>query len=208
MSRTGTVPFSRIEKKGQCGHLLVAGAQHVGGADIAGADRADIAQPGRLRQQQAKGNGAAEIAEHERDDHSKAGQGHFHLASALASVSVNAGARNDGFDTPAFQRAVLEGRVLGAGAQDIILNCPRQVRDRSARNRLALPAPAGPLRAPGFRPALKTWPQPDGPDGMSFIVIQARVPQTAWSPARWRQRRLRRRAAAWCRHSADHGRRR
>src|SRR5689334_19904617 len=47
----------RIGEKGQGRELLVAGAQYIGGADIAGADGPDIAMAGPAGEQQSEGNG-------------------------------------------------------------------------------------------------------------------------------------------------------
>jgi hypothetical protein len=55
--------LAAIQQKRQRGGQLVAGAQHVGRADIAGADLAKIAQPHHPRQDQAAGDGAEEIAQ-------------------------------------------------------------------------------------------------------------------------------------------------
>ena len=42
---------------------LAAGAQHIGGADIARTDLADIAEPGEARENQAEGDRAEQIAD-------------------------------------------------------------------------------------------------------------------------------------------------
>ena len=65
MSATATVPLSMSPSKRRRGELLVAGAQHIGGADIAGADRAQVLRAGEPRQDDAERDGAAQIAEHE-----------------------------------------------------------------------------------------------------------------------------------------------
>ena len=52
------------EKRGG-GERLAAGAQHIGGADIAGADRAQIGPAGRARQHDAEGDRAEQVAERE-----------------------------------------------------------------------------------------------------------------------------------------------
>jgi hypothetical protein len=44
---------------------LRPGAQHIGGPDIAGADRADIGGAGSARQQKPEWNGSEQIAERE-----------------------------------------------------------------------------------------------------------------------------------------------
>ena len=58
----GKRALQRIEQQRRGGEALAAGAQHVGGADVAGADVAHVAEARGLRQQQAEGNGAQEIA--------------------------------------------------------------------------------------------------------------------------------------------------
>ena len=59
--------LERIAKK-RCGcETLASGAQHIGGADIAGADGADVGGAGKPRQDEAEWDRAAEIAERERD---------------------------------------------------------------------------------------------------------------------------------------------
>ncbi len=50
-----------IEQEGQRGEFLAAGAQHVGRADIAGADVADVAKAGKLREDQAERNRAQQV---------------------------------------------------------------------------------------------------------------------------------------------------
>ena len=55
--------LERIEQQRRGGEALVAGAQHIGRADIAGADRADVAEAGDPRQDQAEGHRAEEIAD-------------------------------------------------------------------------------------------------------------------------------------------------
>ena len=62
----GRRAFQCIEQQGEGGKPLVAGAQHIGRADIAGADLADVAKPGGARDQQAERDRAEQIAEHQR----------------------------------------------------------------------------------------------------------------------------------------------
>ena len=63
---TAAVPFSAVEEERQRGEALVAGAQHVGGADVARADGAHVAETGGARQQETERDRAEEIAERER----------------------------------------------------------------------------------------------------------------------------------------------
>ena len=58
--------LQHVEQEGGGGEPLVAGAQHVGGADVAGADLAHVAQPGGAGEQQAEGDRAENVAEDER----------------------------------------------------------------------------------------------------------------------------------------------
>ena len=59
----GRGALERIEQQRQRGEALVAGAQHVGGADVAGADVAHVAEAGRARQKIAEGDRAEQVAE-------------------------------------------------------------------------------------------------------------------------------------------------
>jgi hypothetical protein len=60
--------LQRIEQQCRGGKALVAGAQNIGGADVAGADLAHIAKSGSAGEQKPERNRAQEIAEHERWD--------------------------------------------------------------------------------------------------------------------------------------------
>ena len=51
----GRGALQRVEQERQRGEALVAGAQHVGGADVARADGAHVAETGGARQQEPKG---------------------------------------------------------------------------------------------------------------------------------------------------------
>ena len=57
-SSTASGALEHVAEQRRCGEPLVAGAQHVGRADIAGADRADVAGAGEPRQNQAERNRA------------------------------------------------------------------------------------------------------------------------------------------------------
>ena len=57
-----------VAQQGCRGERLVAGSQHVGGADIARADGADIAEAGQPRKDHAEGDGAEEVAENQREE--------------------------------------------------------------------------------------------------------------------------------------------
>src|ERR1700719_2552640 len=57
--------LEHVAEQGRDGEALAAGAQNIGGADIAGADRAQIRRAGEPRQQNAERNRAAQIAEHQ-----------------------------------------------------------------------------------------------------------------------------------------------
>ncbi len=55
-------PFKCVEKQCRRRQTLVAGPQDVGCADVAGADAADIAEPGKAGEQQAERDRAGEVA--------------------------------------------------------------------------------------------------------------------------------------------------
>ncbi len=57
--------LQQVEQERERGKALVAGAQDIGGADIAGADLTEIAEPGELGEEQSEGDGAEQIAERE-----------------------------------------------------------------------------------------------------------------------------------------------
>jgi hypothetical protein len=59
-------PLAGIEQQRRGGHPAIAGAQHIGGTDIARSDRADV-DANRAGQQQAERNGAKEVPQHGRD---------------------------------------------------------------------------------------------------------------------------------------------
>ena len=58
--------FEHVAEQGRGGQAFAAGAQHVGGADIARADRADVASAGEPGQDQAERDRAEQIADDER----------------------------------------------------------------------------------------------------------------------------------------------
>src|SRR5205823_4795964 len=58
--------FERIADERGGGEPLVSGAQHVGGADAAGADRAKVLRAGEAGEDQPERDGAAEISDRER----------------------------------------------------------------------------------------------------------------------------------------------
>ena len=58
--------LENVAEKRRRGERTAAGAQHVGRADIARTDLADIGSAGEARDQQAERNGAAQIAENKR----------------------------------------------------------------------------------------------------------------------------------------------
>src|SRR6188474_1151085 len=59
-------PLERIEKQSSCSDVLAPGAQHVGCADVTGADVADIAEAGDAGQDQSKGDRAEQVADQQR----------------------------------------------------------------------------------------------------------------------------------------------
>ena len=65
MTSTATVPLSMSPNSVAAASAFLPGAQHIGRADIAGADGANVGRAGKARQQDAEGNRAAEIAEDE-----------------------------------------------------------------------------------------------------------------------------------------------
>src|SRR5262249_48975464 len=58
----GEGAFERIADQRRRGQAFAAGAQHVGGADIAGAEGANVLRAGEPRQDQPEGDGTAEVA--------------------------------------------------------------------------------------------------------------------------------------------------
>ncbi len=59
--------LQHIEQKGGGGKALVAGAQHIGRADIAGADGAHIAEAGGPSEQQSERDRSQQITESQRE---------------------------------------------------------------------------------------------------------------------------------------------
>ena len=64
----GERAFAGVEQQGEGGDVLAAGPQHVGGADIAGPDRADVAEPGGAGEDEAERDGAEQVAGQEGDE--------------------------------------------------------------------------------------------------------------------------------------------
>src|SRR5262249_58029211 len=58
--------LERVAQERQRGQPLAAGTQHVGGADIAGPDGADVASAGEPREQKTEWDRAQKIAERQR----------------------------------------------------------------------------------------------------------------------------------------------
>jgi len=58
--------LQRVEHQRCGGEPFVPGAQHIGGADVARADGADVAQAGEARQDEAEGNRAHQEAARQR----------------------------------------------------------------------------------------------------------------------------------------------
>src|ERR1700755_1713189 len=63
--RYGCCAFEHVAKESRGCEFLIAGAQNVGGADIAGTDRAQVLRAREPRQDDAKWNGATQIAKAE-----------------------------------------------------------------------------------------------------------------------------------------------
>ena len=86
--------LQRVEDKGRGGEVLAAGAQHVGRADVARADRAQIPGAGEARQDQTERDRAEQVAEDEgvkigeRQRHARgAGQNHEKRARAYSCAT-------------------------------------------------------------------------------------------------------------------------
>ena len=62
----GRGALEHVTEERRRGEPLAAGAQHIGGADIAGADAADVGRAGQPRDDEAKRNRAEQVAERER----------------------------------------------------------------------------------------------------------------------------------------------
>ncbi len=60
---TAATPFPTSQTEGHAGERLVAGAQHIGGPDIAGADTADVADAGEPGQQQPERDRAEQVGD-------------------------------------------------------------------------------------------------------------------------------------------------
>src|SRR5690606_14623502 len=71
-----------VTEKGEAGERLVAGAQDIGCADIAGADGADIAEPAEAGQEQAEGDRAEQIAGGNGGEKPRIGEVEMHAAKA------------------------------------------------------------------------------------------------------------------------------
>jgi len=65
--------LQRVAEEGGERQPLAAGPQHVGGADVARADLADVAEPGGARQDEAEGDRAEAVAEDEGDENREHG---------------------------------------------------------------------------------------------------------------------------------------
>ena len=63
--RDGALEHVAEQRRG--GEPLAAGAQHIGGADIAGADGADVLRAGEPREHEPERDRAEQIADNERD---------------------------------------------------------------------------------------------------------------------------------------------
>ena len=91
--------LERVAQQGRGGQTLAAGAQHIGGADIAGADGADVGRAGGARQDQPERNRAEQIADREGDQR-------------RSYVFVDGAAGDDGAHHAAGQAGFIERRVL------------------------------------------------------------------------------------------------
>src|ERR1041384_5558668 len=58
--------FQGVCDKGRSGEVAAASAQHVGGADVAGSDAADIADAGQPREEHAERDRSEQVTEGER----------------------------------------------------------------------------------------------------------------------------------------------
>ncbi len=71
---TATVPFSMSPMSVRAARPLASGAQHVGGADVAGADRAQIAGAGEPGQDLCRRDRTEQVAHHEGDTGEQVGR--------------------------------------------------------------------------------------------------------------------------------------
>jgi hypothetical protein len=67
-------PLERVQEQCRRGEALIARAKHIGCADIARADGADVAEAGETRQKQAEGNRAEEVAGDDRNEVHRIGE--------------------------------------------------------------------------------------------------------------------------------------
>ena len=113
-----------IADQGRGGKALAPGAQHVGRADIAGADLADVAEPGEAGQDHAERDRAEEVAEDEAREERRAMRATSHRFRhdtpqwrPVSRPVEHDPARNHRERHLPFQTGLVEGRVLGARAQ-------------------------------------------------------------------------------------------
>jgi hypothetical protein len=71
----GDGALARVEDEGEEGREPIAGAEHVGRADVARADLADVAQPHRAGDDDAEGDGAEEVGQRRDDQEDEGGRG-------------------------------------------------------------------------------------------------------------------------------------
>src|SRR6185295_1539878 len=117
--------FQQIEQQRERCQGLVACAQDIGRADIAGADLPQIAEPGELGKDESEGDGTEQIAEPKAQE-TKGEQQREGLfpslrrrhrspslnAGRLLSVIVDEATGNEGQQGPTLKPGCIEGRVL------------------------------------------------------------------------------------------------
>ena len=164
--------LQRVEQQGGGRQPLVAGAQHVGRADIARADLAHVAQPGHARQQQAERDRAEQIAEDQRDRRQRVSP-----CPRPASASRDVGceycaARNQVCKTLPCSRAPSKRRVLRARDDAALADDPRRM-SRSTMT-MSAGAPAQACRPAGrrFPPALSTGTRRAATAAQIAIVVE------------------------------------
>ena len=150
--RGGALQHVAEQRRGR--EALAAGAQHVGRADIAGADGADVARAREPGQDQAERDRAEQIADGQRDERCEdSGHVPIPMQASVSHVFVDRPAGDDGAHDAALHPGLVERRVLAFRFQLVADRAPRARRDRSrsrrpARRRASVP-PGRPSNSAG-----------------------------------------------------------
>ena len=137
-SRTADGALGAVQQQRRRRQLLAAGAQHVGGADIARADRADVAEAGGAGEQQAEGDRAEQVADSKRRGRGRRSPEH-------------PPSRLPGAEHAAFQRRGRRRACSAPCRAAARLPPARPARDGTGRDRPARRGASRPHRAPSSR---------------------------------------------------------